>query len=190
LSFELTFPKGKRLRNAIFYILSNEREEPLRLFVVKLTQSDDPDFAASKPNQVGLQMLDESADKTSLEVINREQGVVGVKEPQMSDGKRQFVLMFPDGTDIAKVARSYLEHPSVGLVLFGARAQPALAKERIEPSAPVPSPPAQRSNAPVKRREPLEVRWFYAEGCAFCDDVKRLPGEIWASFPARTRLLS
>jgi len=37
LTFELTFPKGKRLRNAIFYILSNDREKPLRLFIVKLS---------------------------------------------------------------------------------------------------------------------------------------------------------
>ena len=71
-TFDLTFPKGKRLRNAVFYILSNDREKPLRLFKVKLTQSDDPDFAASEPDQLILQPLDESlAPVDDLEAMNR-----------------------------------------------------------------------------------------------------------------------
>jgi hypothetical protein len=72
-TFDLTFPKGKRLHNAVFYILSNDREKPLRLFTVKLEQSDDPDFAASEADQVILQPLDENlADMGALEGINEE----------------------------------------------------------------------------------------------------------------------
>jgi len=79
LTFELTFPKGKRLRNAIFYILSSDREDPLRLFVVKLTQSDDPDFAASRPDEIVLHMLDEVlADEASIKALDREHGAVGL----------------------------------------------------------------------------------------------------------------
>lgn len=92
-NFELTFPKGKRLGNAIFYILSNDREEPLRLFIVKLKQSEDPDFAASKPNQIVLQMLDDDlADEASIEALNGEHGAVSLQELATSDDKKRYAL--------------------------------------------------------------------------------------------------
>ena len=76
-TFDLTFPKGKRLHNAVFYILSNDREKPLRLFTVKLEQSDDADFAASKADQLILQPLDENlVHLEGLEALNRRYNVV------------------------------------------------------------------------------------------------------------------
>jgi hypothetical protein len=174
-TFDLTFPKDKRLRNAVFYILSNDREKPLRLFKVKLTQSYDPDFAASEPDQLILQPLDESlATMDDLEAINRQHNVASVRERSPPHGGRQYVLQFREGTDMLRAAKAYAEHPSVGLVLFRASCETSVAEKSDEPPPPTPAHTVSESHAPKKRRGPLTLHWFYSEGCAFCDEVKSL----------------
>jgi len=179
-NFELTFPKGKRLGNAIFYILSNDRQKPLRLFIVKLKQSDDPDFAAAKPNQIILQLLDDDLPETDfLGRLNWKHRVTGIQERSTPGGKQQYVLQFPEGTDIPQVAKAYVEHPSVGLVLFRASDKEHAIGENVEPSARLTPAKIAESEAPKKAAKPLAIHWFYSEGCAFCDEVKSLLREIF-----------
>jgi hypothetical protein len=186
LTFDLTFPEGKRLRNAVFYILSNDREKPLRQFVVKLSQSDDPDFAASKPNRIIFHLLDDRPDDgVRGEAFSREQGALRVEKLSGSSGQAKYAAEFADGADIARVAKAYAEHPSVGLVLFRAAPEPAVLSESVEPSLPTLAPFHLQTGSREKPPTSLVLHWFYSEGCAFCDDVKRLLQRVPEQYAGR-----
>ncbi len=128
VNFDLTFPRGKELHDPVIYILTDDKERPMRYIPMKMSLSDEPGFSTAKHGEVILQ-LDGSRDLENgkLEFLSRETGVTHVEErPHPGTGKRYPLKLTPE-VDVEQAAKGYAKSARVCLPMKTSQGPPEVS---------------------------------------------------------------
>ena len=179
VEFDLTFPRGKELHNPVIYVLTDDKEKPMRTLQMKMSLTEEPLASQAEEDELVVELRGEqSAANGSLEALGQRLGIVPVEEHSY-EGVKRVAIRLRSGAEVEEAAKAYARHPNVSLVFLRAGEAAEGPAEIAKPAEPTRGEQLAVSAATVRKRlAPLAVLWFYSEGCAFCEDTKRLLKEV------------